>query len=269
MKNRSSVIWLSKGRLIDEEDLSVTAMLLDLGALDSVDYFADGELRCVVATEDSNKEPLRALLWSNGFIEEDTEIASYTGCTNLDAALVLGRFLGEKAAHVNLVIHRDRDYLSEGAAGQFIEKLNSGGVRPFLTQHNDIESYFLNPEHLHALNPAIELERIRALVIQATDDTQDLSVKAIVNQRTLEAFRERRESGRQPDHGEIAVRAVSDYMANPEKLRRGKVVIGRLQTLLQQEMSANPRIFLPTQFLESEPIKSLAREIWPPSSVQG
>jgi hypothetical protein len=52
MKNKSQVAWLSKGMVIDEPDLNATAVLLDLGALDSVDYFADGEIRCVVATED-------------------------------------------------------------------------------------------------------------------------------------------------------------------------------------------------------------------------
>jgi hypothetical protein len=96
MKGRSSLIWMSKGTTIEEQDLSTTSMLLELGALDSVDYFANGELQCVVATEDSMKEPLRALLWSNGFVEDDTEVVSYAGCTKVDAALVLGGFLHEK-----------------------------------------------------------------------------------------------------------------------------------------------------------------------------
>ena len=95
---------------------------MDLGALDSVDYFADGQIRCVVATEDSNKEPLQALLWSNGFVESDTEVASYAGCSKLDSALVLGNFLHEKAPSVRLVVHRDRDYMSS----QNAECLNSG-----------------------------------------------------------------------------------------------------------------------------------------------
>jgi hypothetical protein len=35
------LFWLSKGRIVNEPDVSATAMFLDLGALDSVDYFAD------------------------------------------------------------------------------------------------------------------------------------------------------------------------------------------------------------------------------------
>ena len=266
MKNKSGVVWLSKGRVVDEPDLNATAMLLDLGALDSVDYFADGEIRCVVATEDTNKEPLRALLWSNGFLEDDTEIASYTGCTKVDAALVLGGFLREKAPHVRLVIHRDQDYLSQGAADSFVEKLRQAGVSPFLTEQNDIESYFLNAEHLHALNPAVSVPRIEELLRQATEETAAKSVAAIVNQRTAEAFKERRDGGGALNHGAIAVQAQADYAAHPANLRRGKEVLGRLLALLQQELGTNPRIYFTSQHLQSEALRALGHNIWPPAA---
>jgi predicted ATPase len=263
MKGRSSVVWLSKGRIIDGADLSTTSMLLDLGALDSVDYFADGELRCVVATEDTIKDPLRALLWSNGFAEDDTEVASYTGCTKLDAALVLGGFLREKPPHVRLVIHRDRDYLSQAAVDSFIQRLMDVGVSPFLTDLNDIESYFLNVQHLHELNPAVPVERIQDLVARATAETANNSVAAIVNQRTTEAFRARRDGGAAPDHGAIAVQAQLDYTADPVATRRGAIVLGRLQALLQQELGANPRIFFPSLHLRSDALRAIAGQVWP------
>jgi Fe-S cluster assembly ATPase SufC len=50
MRFRGEIIWLSKGAIVDQPDINTTAVLLDLGAPDSVDYFADGELKCVVAT---------------------------------------------------------------------------------------------------------------------------------------------------------------------------------------------------------------------------
>lgn len=262
MKNKSEIFWLSKGGVVDTPDLNATAMLLDIGALDSVDYFVSGEIRCVVATEDTNKEPLRALLWSNGFVEEDTEIASYTGCTKIEAALVLGGFLREKATNVRLVIHRDRDYLSQPATATFLERLRRAEVAPFLTEHNDIEGYFINEEHLHALNPAITVERIRELITQATEETADKSIAAIVNQRTEEAFRARRDGGDAPNHGEIAIQAHADYIANPASLRRGKDTIGRLHALLQQELGTNPRIYFVSEYLRSEALLNLADDIW-------
>lgn len=263
MKNRSGVVWLSKGHIINELDLNATAVLLDLGALDSVDYFADGETRCVVASEDTDTEPLRALLWSNGFIEADTEVESYAGCTKSEAAVLLGGFLHEKATHVRLVVHRDRDYLGADAAANFTQSLTAAGVGPFLTEGNDLESYFLNPDHLHELNPGVTRQRIQALLDQATTDTVDKSIQAIVNQRTAEAFDRRRRGGDAPNHGAIATQALADYTANPGELRRGKEVIGRLIALLQQELGNNPRVYAPSLHLQSVALRAISRGIWP------
>jgi energy-coupling factor transporter ATP-binding protein EcfA2 len=263
MKNRSQVVWLSKGSVVKAPDMNSTTMLLDLGALDSVDYFADGETRCAVATEDSDTEPLRAILSSNDFVEDDTAIASYTGCTKIDAALVLGAFLEERAPNVHLVIHRDRDYMSNDSAESFRARLAAAEVKAFLTDCSDVEGYFLNPDHLHALNPGVTRERIEELLQQATNDTADKSVAAIVNQRTAEAFKRRQEGGPQPNHGDIAVRARADYDANPTEMRRGKPVLGRLQALLQQELGNNPRVFFPSPHLRTQPLVDLANQIWP------
>jgi len=211
-----------------------------------------GEASCRVATEETNKEPLRALLWSNGFVEDGTEIASYTGCTKVDSAILLGHFLTEKAPHVHLVIHRDRDYLGQVAADNYERELTRARVTPFLTETNDIESYFLNAEYLHALNPNVTVEGVRELLAQATAETAAQSIEAVVNQRTAEAFRQRRDGGQQLNHGAIAVQAQADYAADPIALRRGKDVLGRLHALLQQELGVNPRIFHPSQHLRSD-----------------
>ena len=263
MKNKSQVAWLSKGTLVNEPDLNATSVLLDLGALDSVDYFADGEIRCVVASEDSNKDPLRSILWSNGFIEEDTEVASYTGCSKVEAALVLGAFLRTKAANVHLIVHRDRDYMSETEAHSFSHRLANAHVLSFLTEGNDIESYFLNSHHLHSLNPAIAIERIEELIAQATAETADKSYAAIINQRTMQAFKVRQDGGAQPNHGQIAIDARNAYDTDPSSMRRGKEVLKRLQSLLQQELGGNPRIFLPSEHLRTPLLAQIHATIWP------
>jgi len=263
MKNKSVVVWMSMGHTVEERDLSVTEMLLELGALDSIDYFADGEIRCAVATEDMDKDPLRAMLWSNGFREADTEVVSYAGCTKVDAAFVLSQFLHEKAPHVVLVIQRDRDYMSVAAADAYINAVARAGSNPFVTDGNDIESYFLNAQHIHTLNPMVDVERIEELIAQATGETAGKSVEAIVNQRTIQAFKDRREGGPQPNHGAIAVQAQADYAADPGRLRRGKVVLARFRALLQEQLGENPRIFFPSDHLRSESLRAIAGRIWP------
>jgi hypothetical protein len=268
MRARGKVIWLSKGAIVDQPDISTTAVLLDLGALDSVDYFADGELRCVVATEDTEKDALKAVLWSNGFVEADTEVASYAGCSKADAAIVLGRFLTDKAPHVRLVVHRDRDYMSPQASESFEARLVGNNIRPLLTDGNDVESYFISAAHLHALNPMASPERIQELINQATRETEQKSMAAIVNLRTEEAFKRRQAGDPMPSHGAIAVTAQLDYQTDSVTLRRGKLVLGRLIALLQQEIGQNPRIFLPSAHLRSARITAIAHAIWPPPPQQ-
>jgi energy-coupling factor transporter ATP-binding protein EcfA2 len=266
MKTRAATIWMSKGEIVSDTDLSTTTMLLDLGALDSVDYFTNASLRCVVATEDSDQERVRALLWSNGFVEEETEVASYAGCSKTDAAIVLGQFLKEKASALHLVIHRDADYLDEAGAKKFTVRLSQVGIGAFLTEHSDVEGYFVCAAHLSYLNPSLTTDRAQELIDQATRETRDESIKSIVNLRTEAAFRARKDTGATPNHGEIAVTAASDYDASPATMRRGDSVLGKLTALLQAETKSNPKIFEVSPHLKSATLAGLAKQIWQPSA---
>lgn len=263
LKDRSRIIWLNKGAMVDQPDINTTKVLLDLGALDSVDYFADGEIRCVVATEDTDKDAIKAILWSNDFLEDDTEVASYAGSSKADAGIVLGQFLSSKAPHVRLIVHRDNDYMSEEASQRFTQRLNAANILTFLTERNDIECYFINSNHLNFLNPSLSIVRGQELIDQATADTQSKSIEAIVNLRTEEAFRRRQHGEGPPNHGAIATQATLDYNTSPAAFRRGKIVIGRLKQLLQEELQGNARIFLPSPHLERLEIKAIAAAIWP------
>jgi energy-coupling factor transporter ATP-binding protein EcfA2 len=268
MKHRGNVVWISKGRVVDERDLNTTAMLLELGALDSVDYFADRSLRCVVATEDANREPLKALLWSNGFVEDETEVVSYTGSSKLDAALVLGRFLSEKAPHLRLVVHRDGDYMSAARATRWCEQLSVSGVSPFITDFSDVEGYFLSADHLNALNPALATERIRQVIDDVTSDTATLSVEAMVNLKTEEAFLDRRVTGTPPDYGRIATAAQREFTEDPAQFRRGKAVLGRVVAALQKELKSNVRLFAPSSHLHVARLSEIADSIWQRTSSE-
>jgi hypothetical protein len=256
-------VWLNKGQIVEEPDVNATQMLLDLGALDSIDYFADGALKCVVATEDADKEPLRALLWSNGFVEDDTEVASYAGCAKVEAALVLGKFLRDKAPQLGFVVHRDRDFMSDDHAKEFTKTLEGTGLHAFITACSDVEGYFLSAEHLHYVNPALSVDRIRDIINQATTETRDESIKAIVNLRTAAAYRESRGTGKGPDHGTIAVEAARYYDANPAASRRGKVVLKRVIAKMQEEIKSTPKVFVSSPHLACAELKLLVAELWP------
>lgn len=116
VRGTAEVIWLNNGLKVDYSSVTMASMLLDLGALDSIDYFTNGNLSCLFATEDSSSESIKALealLASNGFNMSQTEIRPYSGCSKIDSATVLRSFLKEKAPRVAFVLHRDKDYMPE------------------------------------------------------------------------------------------------------------------------------------------------------------
>ncbi len=263
MRATSQVTWISKGAIVpppENEPTNLTALLLDLGALDSVDYFADGELKYIVATEDDDPAFVENVLWSSGFNENETEVISYSGCTKIDSAIVLGRFLKAKAPHVHMIVHRDRDYLGNVEVEAFIEALKSHDIMAFVTDGSDIESYYINAAHLHQCNPAVPLQRIQELIEAARNETRDKSIEAIVNLRTQEAFRKRNQGGNAPNFGQIAVSASKDYDANPSQMMRGKIVLNRMKALIQAEQGANAVVLTTTLHIAVKELRDVVAQ---------
>jgi hypothetical protein len=261
MRGRGSLVWLSKGAIVPNAENEATKMLLDIGALDSIDYFASGTGRCVVATEDEDKDAVRQVLWSSGFREDETDVLSYSGASKADAAIVLGRFLKDKAPNVTMVVHRDRDYLSDDDVSRFEQQLAQHDIRAFVTGPSDIEGYYLSPDHVSRQHPTLDKARVRELIEQAHTETREQSIKAMVNLRTEQAFR-RRKGGEQVNHGEIAVKAQSEYDDDPIKMARGKIVLGHLKSLLQKELGSNSVLVAPSPHLNDLRIRAVAEKIW-------
>lgn len=262
MRGRGSLVWLSKGSIVENSENEATKMLLDIGALDSIDYFASGSVRCVVATEDEDKEAVRQVLWSSGFRKDETEIISYSGASKADAAIVLGQFLKKKAPNTKMVVHRDRDYLSDDEVRKFQEKLEQQDIEAFVTGPSDIEGYYVSVDHVCKQHPKLPRKRVAELVEQARAETREQSVKAIVNLRTEGAFR-RRKGGESVDHGAIAIQAQKDYEAAPESMSRGKIVVGHLKSLLQKELSTNSALVASSPHLDVPQLRAIAVKVWP------
>ncbi|MFP2895017.1 AAA family ATPase [Corallococcus sp. 4LFB] len=264
MRSRGNLVWLSQGAVVKGVEHEETKMLLDIGALDSIDYFANGTTRCVVATEDEDQDAVKQVLWSSGFVEDETEVVSYSGVSKLDAAIVLGCFLKEKAPNIRMVVHRDRDYISTEEATRFTESLKKNGIESFITAGNDIESQYLSTDHITSTHPGTPQNRVVELLEQARLNTKDKSLKSIINIRTDQAIRKRNKTGSSVDHGEIALQAQRDYDASPSSMARGKLVLNELKALLQKELGTNTTLIVPSQQLQTPDLMTIAAKIWPP-----
>lgn len=268
LRDRAKVVWMNSGKKIDYDAVTTPAMLLELGALDSVDYFSDGQFRCLFATEDSKAESieaLHALLNANGFPLSEVDVRPYSGCSKLDAAKVLRNFLLDKAPNVRFVLHRDRDYMDADAAEKIEEGLKKIDAHPFITASSDVEGYFLQAAHIAELNPTITHERAQQLIDQATEATQAKSIEALINIRTEAAIRNRN-GGPPHNAGELAAKALADYASDPAKWRRGKRVLSVLRSLLNQELKAHPIILKATKHLAVPELQAIRETIWPTES---
>lgn len=261
-RKNASTIWISKGNIAQQTDPSTLAILLDIGALDSVDFFADGAARCVFITEDTKTQGLSTLLWASGFHEAETYVRSYSGASNLLSANVLGSFLKEKAPNVSTIVHRDRDYLSEDEITLYRRSMQETGVFPFITMQNEIESYFINSDHLAYLNPNIARERIEQLIDQSVAEVKDITIRSMINSRTEYAFKKRREGVPQINHGAIAIEATRDYETNPRMFSKGKELLSRLVGHIQDEIGSRPIIYQTSPFINVPELNEISRTIW-------
>jgi hypothetical protein len=110
MRKDVPIKWVRSGAIEENVPTETTKLLLDIGALDSLDYLGHPDLRCVVLTEDADTLNLRCLLDASGFNLAQTVIASYNGCSKFDTVRVLAQLLREKAPNLHLVVHRDRPF---------------------------------------------------------------------------------------------------------------------------------------------------------------
>lgn len=266
LKDRAKVVWISCGKKIDYEVVSTPTMLLELGALDSVDYFTNRQLTCLLATEDSKKESilaLMALLEANEFPMNGIEVRPYSGCSKLDSAKVLRSFLRDKAPNVKFILHRDRDYMPNEEAEKLEVGLKAIDAHPFITSSSDVENYFLNPAHIAELNPNISIQRAQELIDAATAMTREKSIKALINIRTETAIKNRN-GGPAHNAGELAAQAFADYDTDPTRWRRGKLVLNELRSLLHQELKTNALLLKSSTHLKVPELKTIKDAIWPP-----
>jgi len=237
----ATVHWFGGGS-IHPDNTDRVAVLLGLGALDTGDRLRNGATPFIALTEDGDDEILRRILSSSGLGDEKCEVWSYSGCTNIHAALVLAQFIREHAPDTKIVVHRDRDFMTDQEVGEYTGKLSAAGIQALITTGTDIEAHLLNPQHLETIAPPMPAARIAEIINEVTIETREQSIERMTNSLVKAAQAKRnREGGTEPNYGAIAQEAQALYDANPVRYRLGKLVLGRVAARMQQELGRNVR----------------------------
>lgn len=218
-----------------EQYLSIAEELKDI----------DEQKEFLILTEDGNTGMIEKLLEIHGIDLDKTQVESYDGKDNLAAATFFAKKLIAKSPNLKrILIHRDRDNDNPEQLKQKIQKhLRSFELESIttilITKFYDMESYFLNPNHIKELYNDISIEKAKELIDQATLDTSETS-----KSKLRIAYADYGKFGKMIDPQEKAIEINEMYDADPEKYRYGKDVLFRLEELIAHELGLLEKVDL-------------------------
>lgn len=262
LRGRARFHWIRRGAVVEMANSDLVSALQELGALDDGEQFAGKLVKALVLTEDTNPDLLKPVLESSGFEMQETVVVPYHGCTNETAARVVIEMFQDRLPGVRVLVHRDRDQLTAPRVAELREKYSKLGATLFVTRGNDLEAEYLSVPYLTSLG--IDPGDAEALLLTAMNSRQDQSVRKMIGNRVREEYLriDRTQGSRTaPDYGDVALRAIKDYAADPVANRHGKKVLAELRDLLQKrgvrfEHRRDGSLKDPTLF-------AAAAEIWP------
>ncbi|MCF7769490.1 ATP-dependent nuclease [Achromobacter pulmonis] len=222
------LVWLKEGAVQPNvEDYEIKA-LLEIGALNVGERL--GNPRYIFLTEDKDQNLFGVLLESNGYDIDECDIVSYSGCTQIGTAIALISHLRKTHGDAQYVVHRDRDFLSEDILNQYREKFARLNVAVFIPEGNDIEAFFVKPEHI-AVACGIEEAQARQVVQAAYEARKNELTAKYVNTRVENM----RKSGQQPNAGDLAVEC-NGLMVGPEAVVvHGKILMKGVRDVLHAQ----------------------------------
>lgn len=137
----TQLLWVKNGQLIDKDDETIRA-LLGWGGLDK---------KILFFVEDEDDRPIRAILrqWPN--LNRQIAICRCFGIDNLPRNALLEGLLSDNSIAVSVLIHRDRDFMTEVDSQAWSKRYKAERTAVWITEHVDAEGYFCQTAYLAAL----------------------------------------------------------------------------------------------------------------------
>lgn len=263
LKDSSVVHWINNCKLVEQSEDLERSILLEIGALDKGDQLRNGEVPCVLLTEDTDIDYINILAEASGFVPEEYQIWSYNGCSNVGIAQALNSFITDHAPGTSVVVHRDRDYMTNDEVISYKEKLEAVGIKVFITEGNDAESHLINAQHISELYPLVNEHRASELIDECAMERKEKIVEKYINTVYNRKLQDSYKGGEKPNPGAIANECNANFDQDPRRYMHGKIAEGALRGKLQQEVGANVDLCKITAHIASPDLIEFAAEIWP------
>lgn len=262
IKDDSKVHWINNCCLVEDSEDIERSILLEIGALDKGDRLRNGEIPCVILTEDTDISYIELLAEASGFVPEEFQTWSYNGCSNIHIALALNSFIKDHAPGTKVVVHRDRDYMSDAEVLDYKERLERVGINVFVTSGNDAESHFVNEMHIAHLYPQINEDRVRVLLDECLVELRNKILEKYINTIHNRRLQLSYSGGPKPNAGSIAIECAQNYDNNCRGYLHGKTVESALRGKLQVELGQNVDLCKITEFISIDSLEQFASVIW-------
>lgn len=157
----ANLVWVKEGKVMEHEDAAIRA-LLGWGGLDK---------RILFFVEDENDQPIRAILRQWPQLHRQLAICRCFGVDNLPKNAMLSGLLGDNSFGIKVLIHRDRDFMTDIECVRWSQRYDTDGTLVWITKHVDAEGYFCQPSYLAALygvSEEISTEWVEAGIGQCT-----------------------------------------------------------------------------------------------------
>lgn len=209
----SNIIWLADGQK-KSEDRAVIELALGWGAFGK---------KVIVVSEDSKNDFLKKLIGQWPELDRSVAVLPGRGYHHLltkNEAIELRRSLGNK---FKILVHRDRDSLTDQEAIDLKSSYEDDGIRLWLTDQSDLEAEFCDPAFLSSLtSEPIHTIEVWLAEIQAQ------------NQVPIgEQFTKQRKAHNEELHPAGGSPTIADvwtaFQARPLKGAKGKFVFGKLK----------------------------------------
>jgi energy-coupling factor transporter ATP-binding protein EcfA2 len=250
----ANFVWLNDGK-VNEQGLGLDRLplLLELGALDSFDRLKNGEITWVILTEDRDHRMLQMLFENHGFSAAETLFYSYKTSTNLESAKILASFIGEIAPNTSVIIHRDRDFMTDDEVQVVTERIEQSGGIPFVTERSDVESYFLNPDHLAARLGIGGQDVAQWLDEIATDDHVELQHSFMRKRDDVKKLLYRGNPNDCPD----TLGLLGAVIPLPQDRRHGKKMLKKVRAGMHRKFGVTVEVVEPSDHLVSQRLQEI------------
>lgn len=251
----SNFIWLKEGKVFQQGlSLNILPMLLDIGALDSYDKLKAGAVQTVILTEDRKMEFVKVLAEESGFDIDETLFFSYKTSTNLEPAIMLAEFMADIAPNTKVIVHRDRDFMTEDELKSIVARIEAVGAVCFITEESDIESYFIEVEHLAVLleeDPDAVRDWINGL---AQDIHNDLSLTFGRKREDIKHLLYKKNPKEFPDTAKL----LGNKIPLPDENRKGKDMLKIIRSKMHERFGKTVDVKTPTAYLWSETLVEIS-----------